>query len=113
MMQYPPAALIGWLAYVMAAIFLFFGLVNLRPPRPFAASYVRWGYPDWWHYVTAAVDLSGAALLLLPQTRFWGAGLLALLSLVATGTLVRHGEISRVTPGLLLFVATAILAVWA
>lgn len=110
MIQYFPAGMIGWLAYIIAALFLVFGLINLWPPRAFAASYVRWGYADWWHYVTAAVELTGAVLLALPQTRFWGAALLSLLSLVAMGTLVRHGEISRVPPCLLLFAVTAILA---
>ena len=111
MTHYLPPQSIEWLAYAMAALFVIGGLVNLKPPQAFADSYARWGYPPWWHYVTATIELIGGVLLVPPQTRFWGAMLLSLLSLAAIGTLVRHGEFKRVPPGLLLFAGTAILAI--
>jgi putative oxidoreductase len=50
------------------------------------------GVGQWFRYVTGLVELSGAALILIPKTRVIGAGLLAgtMLGAIATHLFVLH-----------------------
>jgi hypothetical protein len=36
------------------------------------AQFLRWGYPAWWNFITAALETLSAALIVLPETRIWG-----------------------------------------
>jgi len=36
-------------------------VINLLAPGSTAAEYKRWGYPDWFHFVTGALELERAA----------------------------------------------------
>lgn len=86
------------LAWLLAAFFFAGGLVNIRPPRPIRESYARWGYPAWFHHVTALFEIGGASLLLFAVTRVHGALLLAAVMAAAIATLVRHREAARAVP---------------
>jgi len=89
-----------WLAWILAAFFLASGLMNIRPPASVRQSYARWGYPHWFHYVTAAFEVAGALLLLWGVTRIVGALLLAAVMAAAIGTLVKHREGAHALPAL-------------
>lgn len=80
------------LAWVLAAFFVVGAIGNWIAPANVRAEYARWGYPDWFHYVTAVLELLVAALLLFASTRFWGIGLGAAIMLAAIATLLIHKE---------------------
>lgn len=99
------------LAWLLAAFFLFgaWGNVFLSPDN--AASYVRWGYPDWFHYVTGLLELAAALLLLRARTRVWGAGLGVLVMGAASLTTLLNSEYGHaVAPLVVLAVSAAVLA---
>lgn len=57
------------LAWLLAAFFLFGAYGNTFLSEENAAAYAAWGYPGWFHYVTAALELTAALLLLRAITR--------------------------------------------
>lgn len=78
--------------WVLVAFFIAGGIGNIFVSAENAANYARWGYPDWFHYVTGMLELSTAALLAPRRTRLFGAGLGSLVMLAAAGTVLLHGE---------------------
>jgi len=57
------------LAYLLAAFFLVGAIGNTFVSEEIAADYARWGYPDGFHFVTAAFELGVAGLLPFKRTR--------------------------------------------
>jgi len=56
------------LAWLLAAFFCFGAWSNVYPSEAIIGNYSRWGYPDWFHYVTAAMELTVAVLLIAART---------------------------------------------
>jgi hypothetical protein len=56
------------------------------------AEYRKWGYPEWFHFVTAAMELATAALLITAMTRACGAGLGCIVMIGAVATLLIHRQ---------------------
>ncbi|SEL11436.1 DoxX-like family protein [Pseudoxanthomonas sp. GM95] len=82
----------GFLSLLLAA-FLFFGAINNTfPSATTVADYVRWGYPSWFHFVTAALEFSAAACLIAAETRMAGALIATFVMTAAAGTLIFHGS---------------------
>lgn len=75
------------LAWLFAAFFIVGTVINLKIPEPVRKEYARWGYRDWFHYVTAVVELTVAVLLLFPASRPFGAALGAAVMAAAAGTI--------------------------
>lgn len=67
------------------------GLAFLLSPQN-AASYARWGYPEWFHYITATLELAAAALLINPATRKLGAAIGSFVMAAASLTTLFHAE---------------------
>ena len=60
------------LALILAAFFVVGGTANMLASEATRADYLRWGYPAWFHYVTAALELTAAVLIAFPRTRLAG-----------------------------------------
>ncbi len=100
--------LLGWL---LAAFFLFGAWGNLFLSAENAAAYAAWGYPAWFHYVTALLELTAAVLLIGAASRPHGAALGALVMAAATLTTVVHGDYGHSTaPAIVLAASLGVLA---
>ncbi len=67
-LQIPVASAIAWL---LAFAFAGAGIFNAIGGAAVQARFVRWGYPAWWNFITAALEMLSAALIVLPETRIW------------------------------------------
>jgi hypothetical protein len=99
------SALLKW---SLVGFFTIAGLVNLAEPAPMAADYLRWGYPDWFHYVTGILELLSAFLQARRATRTVGLVLGVSLMGAAVVTLTVHREWPHAMLPALICVALAI-----
>ncbi|MEM5447758.1 DoxX family protein [Paraburkholderia sp. BR14263] len=86
---------ISWrqvLPLVLAAFFVVGSLSNIVAPRSIFEEYLKWGYPQWFHFVTGSLELMTALLLARPRTRLWGSALGCTVMLAALATVAVHGE---------------------
>lgn len=97
------------LAYVLAIFFIMSSVGNILSLGEIPNDYVRWGYPDWFHYVTGAFLMTAAVLLLLRSTRFWGATIGFSVMCAACATVLFHGEVGRMIPPIIVLVVCATL----
>lgn len=97
-----------WLA---AAAFFIGGVVNASGNRTIRNDFVRYGFPSWWCWVTAALELLTAVLLLSDATFFIGIALGALIMIAAIVSVMRARSFRHVPPPavflLLLIIAAA------
>ena len=99
------------LAWLLAAFFLFGAYGNAFISEENAAAYAAWGYPDWFHYVTAILELAAGLLLVRAISRPYGAALGALVMAAASLTTLLNADYDHaVAPGIVLFVSLAVLA---
>jgi uncharacterized membrane protein YphA (DoxX/SURF4 family) len=97
---------------VAGLIGLFFvvgGIGNWIAPPRVVADYERWGYPRYFHYLTAVLELAAGALILNPGTRPFGAVLGALVMAAAVATLFRHKEFKHAIPAILALAGCVII----
>ncbi|MFT3691405.1 DoxX family protein [Paenirhodobacter sp.] len=99
------------LAWLLAAFFLFGAYGNTFISAENAAAYVAWGYPDWFHYITAIFELAAGLLLIRAATRPAGAMLGALVMAAATLTTLVNADYGHATaPGIVLLISLTVLA---
>lgn len=84
------------LALGLAGFFLLGAYNNGFPAPQTVASYQRWGYPPFFHYFTAALELSAAVFIAVPRYRIAGTALGALIMGAAIGTLMMHGAANHI-----------------
>ncbi|EJU11306.1 hypothetical protein LH128_19596 [Sphingomonas sp. LH128] len=80
------------LPHAVGAVFLAGALLNGTASASTWAEYVAWGYPHWFPYVTACLEVGAATLLFVPRTRLVGAALGAAIMVAALATLIRVGD---------------------
>lgn len=95
-----------------AVAFLGGGVVNATGHRKIRADFERLGFPGWWCWVTAALEVATALLLLGSPTRYVGAALGACIMFAAIAAIVRIRAYRELAPPLvfLSFLAVAILS---
>lgn len=86
------------LAWLLAIGFALGAWGNLFISPKAIASYERWGYPSWFHYLTAACELTATILLLIPATRMVGAAIGVVVMGTAVATIVAAGESPHAIP---------------
>jgi hypothetical protein len=90
------------LAWLLSLAFIGAALGNALGGTAIQADFKRWGYPAWWNFVTATIELFGAILIFVTETRIWGLALLGLVMISALATLVWRREYKHLAPGLIL-----------
>ncbi len=96
----------AFLTWVLVVAFAAAGVMNAVGSPPTRESFVRWGYPAWWCWVTGATELLVAALAAWPPTRAAGLTLGGLVIAVAVITVSRHREFLHLAPLALLGLVT-------
>lgn len=91
----------------LVAFFLAGGIVNIVPPDAVRSDYERWGYPDWFHYVTGSIEILSAGLLALPRSRELGRATGATVMLAALGTLLLHVDYAHAAGPAIILTALA------
>lgn len=80
------------LALLLAVFFLFGAYGNFFLNEENAQNYAAWGYPDWFHYITAIVEFTASMLLLSNHSRVLGAALGAAVMAAATLTTIWNAD---------------------
>ncbi|RZJ32518.1 MAG: DoxX family protein [Brevundimonas sp.] len=83
------------IAWAVAAFYVVGAIGNWIAPPTIQADYSRWGYPGWFHYLTAVMEMAAAVMLFLPEWRIAGAVLGTLVMLGALATVLRHREFTH------------------
>jgi DoxX-like family len=86
------------LIWLPVAAFTGAGLFNAIGTPSAKSNFVRWGYPNWWCYVTGGVEMVTAVLIALPGAREAGLILGAVIIAAAVLTVLRHREFSHLVP---------------
>jgi hypothetical protein len=94
---------------ILCAFFLLGSVVNFRAPKPIAELYLKWGYPSWFHFVTAALELTTAVCLAFAGTRLVGVVLGCLIMAAAVITVVAHRDYPRAVLPTVVFLLVALL----
>ena len=85
-------------AWLLALAFIGAGIGNAAGGAAIQAQFQRWGYPAWWNFVTAAVEVLDAVLIVFPETRILGLALGAVVMIAATGTVIWRREYKHLLP---------------
>jgi|RhiMetdeSRZDD1v2_1073273.scaffolds.fasta_scaffold01204_9 putative oxidoreductase len=97
-----------WLAQIaLAAMFLFSGGSKLIGAPSMVALFDAIGWGQWFRYVTGAIEMSAAVMLLIPSVAAFGAMLLIPTMIGATTANLFLGQ-SPIPPLLLLVAASAV-----
>lgn len=97
------------LTWALIAFFVVGGIGNVFISTENAANYARWGYPNWFHYVTGLLELTTAILLAYRPLRLWGAAVGGMVMTAAVATVLLHGEYTHaIAPIIVLLVTLAV-----
>lgn len=87
---------------ILSIFFLGDAVVSAIGPKPMRESFIKWGFPGWWHLVNAAVCLAVGIMLLVPALRSFGFALGALECFAIFATLIRNREPGHLPPSVFL-----------
>jgi hypothetical protein len=103
---------ISWsqiLTLALAAFFLLGFVINTFVVKLVGADYKRWGYPDWFHFVSGGLELVVALLLPAMKTRPFGIALGCAIMFAAVATVIYHCEYRRAVPPFIVLVLLLIV----
>lgn len=76
-----------WLA---AAVFFTGGIANATGVSKIRDSFVDLGFPAWWCWITGALELATALMLLVPASRAYGVALGTCIMIAALAAILRQ-----------------------
>ena len=91
-------SVVNVVAWILALAFTGAGIGNAAGGAAIQAQFQRWGYPAWWNFMTAALELLDAVLIVFPETRIFGLALGAMVMIAATATVIRRREYKHLPP---------------
>ncbi len=91
------------IAILLTLVFIMAGGTKLLTQPMHVENFARWGYPSWFMYLTGFMEVSGAILIPIPQSRFYGAALLICVMLGAVTTHVINSEFGMIPLPFVLF----------
>jgi xanthine/uracil permease len=100
---------ISTLSWALRAFFVLGFVINTFAVKLVGPEYQRWGFPDWFHFVTGGLELVVALLLPLAMTRLFGVALGAAVMVAAIATVIHHHEFHRAVPPFVVLVLLAIV----
>ncbi|MGV8936035.1 MAG: DoxX family protein [Allorhizobium sp.] len=89
------SAVATWLA---AAAFFIGGAVNVSGAKSIRDDFMRYGFPSWWCWITAALEFATACLLLFPATFSIGLALGACVMIAAIAAVLRARDFRHTAP---------------
>lgn len=92
------------LTWALAAFFTLGFVINTFAVKLIGPEYERWGYPDWFHFVSGGLELVVALLLPAMTTRPFGIALGAAIMAAAMATVIYHREYARAIAPCIVFV---------
>ncbi len=99
------------LIWFLSIFFLIGTFTNGYGPQKIREEYARWGYPSWFRYVTAVLELAVALLLLFPAGIGWGALLgMGVMSAVHLTLLHHHETLQSIGPAVIF--ALLVIVLW-
>lgn len=99
------------LTVLLAFAFLGAGGSKLAGVAPNPETFVQWGFPLWFMYVTGAIEVVAALLLLVPRTATLGAGLYVGTMVGAVLTHLKEGDTAHVGAPLVLLALAVVVGV--
>lgn len=100
-----------WIVAVLVGLsFVASGVPKLAPGAGMVRRFEAWGYSAEFATVVGVVELLGGLMILLPKTRRWGAGLLAINMAGAVFTHVRTDIGSPLTA--MLYLGLSLFVLW-
>lgn len=98
-------------AWLLAAFFLVGAYGNTFVTAEIATDYARWGYPQGFHYLTAILEFTAAAMLVFNPLRLYGSLLGSAVMLAAAGTVLFHGEYAHAMPPFVVLAVCLLVAI--
>ena len=88
---------------LLTLAFIGSGAAKLAASPVMVEQFRSFGYPLWFMFLTGAIELAAAILVLVPRFAHIGAGILACVMAGAIASHLAHGQISLLVPPVLLF----------
>lgn len=98
------------LTAVLALLLTAAGAGKFLAAEMWTGLFAGWGYPPWFSYVVGVTEIGGALALLVPRTATYAAGILMVVMISATITLLLNPGELGVIPSLVNFGGLAIVA---
>ena len=93
------------IAWLVGAILMVVGFINLAGPRKVRETYARWKFPPRFYLVAGALEVTAAAFLAMPEMRLWGIALAGFIMFGAVVTLFNRQRYLSALPVITLMVA--------
>lgn len=99
---------------VLVLVFAAAGLTKLIAPAMFHEQFLRFGLPEWWVLVTGAIEVVGAAMLVMRNrtVRRSGGAILAMTMTAATALHLITDPPAMALPAAMLLLLASYIAVW-
>jgi uncharacterized membrane protein YphA (DoxX/SURF4 family) len=90
-------SIVSWLIAILLALpFLGSGVAKLTSQPMMLAEFAKLGLPVWFLYVTGAIEVVSAVLLLIPRATLVGAGLIVCVMVGALIAHLTHGQAAMI-----------------